>query len=454
MKYYEIEKILELLYLFNLEHLDIRTSTLGINLKDCVGRTIEETAEKVYNKITAVASNYAEIVDEISHEYKIPIANKRISVTPIANIIGDCKVGSALPIGKALDRAGKEVGIDFLGGFSALVQKGISCGEEILINSIAETLSQTDIVCSSVNVATTRDGINIDAINRMAQVIKDTAERTKAKDGFGAAKLVVFSNAPEDNPFMAGAFHGLSQPDLVINVGISGPGVVRKVIEENPNDDFGEIYNKIKKSAYYITRLGELIGREVAEKMKIEMGIVDLSLAPTPAEGDSIAKILVALGLEDAGAPGSVLAVAMLNDAVKKGGMFATKFAGGLSGAFIPVLEDAGLTDAVKKGHLSYEKLESMTSVCSVGIDMVAIPGDTPVETIAATIADEIAIGVINNKTTGVRIIPVSGKKAGDEVYFGGLFGSGPIMKVSNLNSMKFMKRGGRIPAPIHSFKN
>lgn len=420
---YEFEEILETIRMTQVEHFDIRTVTLGINLRDCADRDVNVICQKVYDKITRIAKNHVKIAQDIEQRFGIAIANKRIAVTPVSIPFDNLRKDEFIKIAETMDKAGEAVGVDYIGGFGALVQKGFTKGEKELILAIPEALANTKRVCSSVNVASTKAGINIDAINLMSHQIKETARLT-AKDGsIGCAKLVVFCNVPEDNPFVAGAFHGVSEAEASINVGISGPGVVLQAIREAGKVDLGQLAEIIKKTAFKITRAGELIGRKVAELLGVEFGIVDVSLAPTPAEGDSVADILEAMGLESVGAPGTTAALAMLNDSVKKGGLMASSSVGGLSGAFIPVSEDAGMIRAVQRGHLSIEKLEAMTSVCSVGLDMIAIPGDTPDETIAGIIADECAIGVINDKTTAVRIIPVYGKKVGDMVEYGGLLG-------------------------------
>ncbi|MGB9665260.1 MAG: PFL family protein [Ignavibacteria bacterium] len=451
---YEFEEILETIRMTHVEHFDIRTVTLGINLRDCADRDVNVICQKVYDKITRVAKNHVKIARDIEQRFGIAIANKRIAVTPVSIPFDNLNRDEFIKIAETMDKAAEAVGVDFIGGFGALVQKGFTKGEKELILAIPEALARTKRVCSSVNVASTKAGINIDAINLMSHQIKETARLT-AKDGsIGCAKLVVFCNVPDDNPFVAGAFHGVSEAEASINVGISGPGVVLQAIREAGNVDFGQLAEVIKKTAFKITRAGELIGRKVAELLEVEFGIVDISLAPTPAEGDSVADILEAMGLESVGAPGTTAALAMLNDSVKKGGLMASSSVGGLSGAFIPVSEDAGMIRAVLKGHLSIEKLEAMTCVCSVGLDMIAIPGDTPEETIAGIIADECAIGVINDKTTAVRIIPAYGKKVGEMVEYGGLLGSAPIMPVRNLSSKNFVLRGGRIPAPVRSLTN
>ena len=451
---YEFEEILETIRMTQVEHFDIRTVTLGINLRDCADRDVNVICQKVYDKITRITKNHVKIAQDIEQRFGIAIANKRIAVTPVSIPFDNLRKDEFIKIAETMDKAAEAVGVDYIGGFGALVQKGFTKGEKELILAIPEALASTKRVCSSVNVASTKAGINIDAINLMSHQIKETARLT-AKDGsIGCAKLVVFCNVPEDNPFVAGAFHGVSEAEASINVGISGPGVVLQAIREAGKVDLGQLAEIIKKTAFKITRAGELIGRKVAELLEVEFGIVDVSLAPTPAEGDSVADILEAMGLESVGAPGTTAALAMLNDSVKKGGLMASSSVGGLSGAFIPVSEDAGMIRAVQRGHLSIEKLEAMTSVCSVGLDMIAIPGDTPDETIAGIIADECAIGVINDKTTAVRIIPVYGKKVGDMVEYGGLLGSAPVMPVRNLSSKEFVLRGGRIPAPVRSLTN
>lgn len=451
---YEFDEILETIRMTQVEHFDIRTVTLGINLRDCVDRDVNVICQKVYDKITRIAKNHVKIAQEIEQRFGIAIANKRIAVTPVSIPFDNLKRDEFIKVAETLDRAAEAVGVDYIGGFGALVQKGFTNGEKELILAIPEALARTKRVCSSINVASTKAGINMDAINLMSHQIKETARLT-AKDGsIGCAKLVIFCNVPEDNPFVAGAFHGVSEAETSINVGISGPGVVLQAIKEAGKVDLGQLAEIIKKTAFKITRAGELIGRKVAEMLGVEFGIVDISLAPTPAEGDSVADILEAMGLASVGAPGTTAALALLNDSVKKGGLMASSYVGGLSGAFIPVSEDAGMIRAVQKGHLSIEKLEAMTCVCSVGLDMIAVPGDTPEETIAGIIADECAIGVINDKTTAVRIIPVYGKNVGDMVEYGGLLGSAPVMPVRNISSKEFVLRGGRIPAPVRSLTN
>ncbi len=447
--------ILETINMIKLYNLDIRTVTLALSLRDCIDSDIERVCENIYTKIKKYAKNLVEYADELENEYSIPIINKRISVTPVSLIGEACKNPDYVRIAQVLDLAGKEVGVNFIGGFSALVEKGCTKGDRLLIESIPEALAKTDFLCSSVNLASSKAGINMDAVLKMAETIKKSAELTKDKDCIGAAKLVCFCNSPGDNPFMAGAFCGFGEPECALNVGVSGPGVVRAAIESLPKDaDMSILANKIKQIAFKITTTGELVGRKLAKRLEIPFGVIDLSLAPTPAIGDSVAGIFQAMGLEHAGAHGTTAALAMLNDAVKKGGIMASSHVGGLSGAFIPVSEDAGMIEAASRGCLTFDKLEAMTSVCSVGLDMIAIPGDTPVDTIAGIIADEMAIGMINKKTTAVRIIPAIGKTIGDKVSWGGLLGEAPIMKVNGLSSSGFVRRGGRIPAPIHSLNN
>lgn len=447
--------ILETINMIKLYNLDIRTVTMAISLRDCMDSDVDVVCDNIYKKITHYAKNLVEYANEFENEYSIPIVNKRITVTPISLVGEACKNPDYVKIAKTLDRAAKDVGVNFIGGFSALVEKGCTRGDKLLIESIPEALAHTERLCSSINVASSKAGINMDAVLKMAETIKKSAELTKDKDGLGAAKLVVFCNSPGDNPFMAGAFCGVGEPECALNVGVSGPGVVRAAVASLPKDaSLSDLANKIKQTAYKITTTGELVGRKLADKLGIPFGVIDLSLAPTPAEGDSVAGIFQAMGLEHAGAHGTTACLAMLNDAVKKGGIMASSHVGGLSGAFIPVSEDAGMIEASSKGYLTFDKLEAMTSVCSVGLDMIAIPGDTPVDTIAGIIADEMAIGMINKKTTAVRIIPVVGKCVGEEVVFGGLLGKAPIMSVNNLSSTGFVRRGGRIPAPIHSLNN
>lgn len=448
------KEILETINMIEKENLDIRTITMGISLLDCASEGIDKLTSKVYDKVTKKAENLVKVGKQIEAEYGIPIINKRISVTPVSLIGQGHSPSDFVKIAKTLDKAAHTVGVNFIGGFSALVHKGFTVGDTSLIYAIPEALSETELVCSSVNVGSTKAGINMDAVKKMGEVIKETAELTKESDGFGCAKLVVFANAVEDNPFMAGAFHGAGEAECVINVGVSGPGVVKCALEKVKGRDFQTVAETVKKTAFKITRMGNLVAKEASKRLNVPFGIVDLSLAPTPAVGDSVAYILEEMGLEKCGAHGTTAALALLNDAVKKGGIFAASNVGGLSGAFIPVSEDAGMIDAVKTGALSIEKLEAMTCVCSVGLDMIVIPGDTSASTISAIIADEAAIGMINNKTTAVRVIPAPGKKVGDIVEFGGLLGTGPVMKVSNLDSSEFIARGGRIPAPIHSLRN
>ncbi len=445
--------ILETINMVEREHLDIRTVTMGISLLPCIRATAKETARCVYDTVCKKAENIVKVTGDLSAEYGIPIVNKRVSVTPVSLICAPFASQSAL-IGKALDDAAKTLGIDFLGGYSALVHKGMSDYERTFIMSIPEVLASTERLCSSVNVGSSKSGINMDAVKLMGQIVKQTAAATAEVDGFGCAKLVVFCNAVEDNPFMAGAFHGVGESGTVINVGVSGPGVVHHAIEAVPDADITELAETIKRTAFKITRAGQLIAREAAKRLGAEFGIVDLSLAPTPERGDSVAQILEEMGLECVGIHGTTACLAMLNDAVKKGGVMASSRVGGLSGAFIPVSEDIGMIEAAEKGVLCLDKLEAMTAVCSVGLDMIAVPGDTTAETISAIIADEAAIGMINNKTTAVRIIPAPGKKVGDQVNFGGLLGRAPIMAVHNQSACKFVSRGGLIPAPIHSNKN
>ncbi len=447
-------EIFETIKMIKDEHLDIRTITMGISLLDCADFSAQKSCDKIYDKITRYAENLVKTGNDISDELGIPIINKRISVTPISMVAGASDAKDYVCFAKALDRAATETGVNFIGGFSALVHKGFSKGDEILINSIPEALATTEKVCSSVGVATTKAGINMDAVKKMGEIIKQTAHLTAYRDSFGCAKFVVFANAVEDNPFMAGAFHGVGEGDCVINVGVSGPGVVKSALEQVKGQNFGVVADTIKKTAFKITRMGQLVAQEASKRLGVPFGIVDLSLAPTPEIGDSVAYILEEMGLEKCGTHGTTAALALLNDAVKKGGVMASGYVGGLSGAFIPVSEDAGMIAAAKCGALSLDKLEAMTCVCSVGLDMIAIPGDTPAETISAIIADEMAIGMINQKTTAVRIIPAVGKKVGETVEFGGLLGEAPIMPVHNFSSQEFINRGGRIPAPIHSLKN
>ena len=447
-------EIIETMKMFSQQHLDIRTITMGISLYDCCASTPEESCQKIYDKICRCAGRLVEVGEEISRKYNVPIIHKRISVTPISMIAAASGASDYTIFAKTLDRAAKDCGVNFIGGFSALVQKGYTGSDKILINSIPQALAETDFVCSSINVASTRSGINMDAVRDLGVIIKKTAEATKDSDALGCAKLVVFANAPEDNPFMAGAFLGPGEPECVINVGISGPGVVKHALEGVKGQDLGVVAETIKKAAFKITRVGELVAREASERLGVPFGIIDLSLAPTPAVGDSVARLLEEFGLETCGAWGTTAALAMLNDAVKKGGTMASSFVGGLSGAFIPVSEDEGMIAAASSGCLKLEKLEAMTCVCSVGLDMIAIPGDTTAEVISGIIADEMALGTFNNKTTAVRIIPVPGKGVGDSVEFGGLLGTAPIMPVNTASCADFIHRGGRIPAPIHSMRN
>lgn len=455
------DHILSTINMIQKENLDVRTVTMGINLLDCRGKDIDETCENIYKKITEKAGNFVETCNEISRKFGIPVVNKRISITPIAHIGAGYTQPDFVKMAQILDKSAETVGIDILGGFSAQVEKGMTPWEKEYFLSLPEALSSTERICASVNIGTTKKGINMDALSLCGKTIKDVAEATKDQNGFGAAKFVVFCNQPGDNPFMAGAIHGLEEADTVLNVGVSGPGVIARALERlieekgRENLKLDTIAEEIKQTTFRVTRCGELIGREVSKAMGIEFGIVDLSLAPTPTIGDSVGEIFQILGVEDVGAPGSTAILAMLNDAVKKGGIFASKTVGGLSGAFIPVMEDSVLADAVGNGSLCLEKLESMTCVCSVGLDMVAIPGSLDADTISAIIADEMALGMINQKTTAARLIPVPGMEAGDFVSFGGLFGASPVMPVRNAGkSSRFIQWGGRIPAPIHSFKN
>lgn len=446
--------IMETITMIQEENLDIRTITMGISLLDCADSDIDRSCEKVYKKIYEKAKNLVKTGEAIEKKYKIPIVNKRISVTPISMLVA-VSGGDPVKYALTLDRVAKDIGVNFIGGFSALVQKGFSAGDRELIDAIPRALAETDFVCSSVNIGSTKAGINMDAVKLMGGVVRRSAELTCDRQCVGAAKLVVFCNAPEDNPFMAGAFHGVGEPDVVLNVGVSGPGVVRAALAKLPDDaPLDEVAELIKKTAFKITRMGQLVGTEASRMLGVPFGIIDLSLAPTPAVGDSVAHILEEIGLEQCGAHGTTAALAMLNDAVKKGGVMASSSVGGLSGAFIPVTEDAGMIDAARNGVLSIEKLEAMTAVCSVGLDMIVIPGETPAETISAIIADEAAIGMVNSKTTAVRVIPAIGLKEGEELDFGGLLGSGPIMKTRSQSSSKMINRGGRIPAPMQSLKN
>lgn len=446
--------ILETIKMIEEEKLDIRTITMGISLLDCIDADGEKAREKIYNKIMRCAKDLVKVGNEIEAEFGIPIVNKRISVTPISLIAGATDEENYVKFAEVLDKAANDLGVNFIGGFSALVHKGYSKGDRILIKSIPQALKSTSKVCASVNIGSTRSGINMDAVKEMGEIIKECADLTANENAIACAKLVVFANAVEDNPFMAGAFHGVGEADTVINVGVSGPGVVQRALEKVKGEPFDVVAETIKKTAFKITRIGQLVANEASKRLGVSFGIVDLSLAPTPAVGDSVAHILETMGLESVGTHGTTAALAILNDAVKKGGVMACSHVGGLSGAFIPVSEDAGMIDAVNKGTLNLEKLEAMTAICSVGLDMIAIPGDAKAATISAIIADEAAIGVINNKTTAVRIIPAPGYSEGDMVEFGGLLGSGPVMRINEASSKEFIRRGGRIPAPIHSFKN
>ncbi|WP_294066966.1 PFL family protein [uncultured Fusobacterium sp.] len=436
------------------ENLDVRTITMGISLIDCADPDINKFNENIYKKITTYAKDLVKVGDEIAKHFGIPVVNKRISVTPIAIAAAGCKTDSYVSIAKTLDKAAEACGVNFIGGFSALVQKGCTPSDRILLDSIPEALAVTERVCSSVNIGTSRNGLNMNAVKKMGEIIKETAELTKDRDSIGCAKFVVFCNAVEDNPFMAGAFHGIGEADCVINVGVSGPGVVKKALTEARDADFETLCEVVKKTAFKITRVGQLVAQEASKRLNVPFGIIDLSLAPTPAVGDSIAEIFQEMGLEQAGAPGTTAALAILNDNVKKGGVMASSYVGGLSGAFIPVSEDHAMIEAAELGALTLEKLEAMTCVCSVGLDMIAIPGNTSAATISGIIADEAAIGMVNNKTTAARLIPVVGKDVGDQVEFGGLLGYAPIMAVNKFSCEKFVNRGGRVPAPIHSFKN
>ena len=449
-----IQDVLETVRMIREENLDIRTVTMGISLFDCISDDPEKLEVKIYDKITGSAKRLVQVAEELERTYGIPIVNKRISVTPISYVGAGLSPEGYVRLAKVLDRAAADLGVNFIGGFSAHVQKGAIRGAANLIEAIPEAMATTERVCSSVNVASTKAGINMDAVKRMGEIIKDSAYLTRDRDSIGCAKIVVFANMPEDNPFMAGAVHGIGEPDTVINVGVSGPGVVAAAIKEAGDCDFSELAETVKKIAFKITRVGQLIASEAARKLGVPYGIVDLSLAPTPAAGDSVAEILENMGLECTGTHGTTAALALLNDAVKKGGVMASNHVGGLSGAFIPVSEDRGMISAAERGILTLEKLEAMTAVCSVGLDMFAVPGDTPASTISGIIADEISIGVVNTKTTAVRVIPVWGKTVGDSCEFGGLLGYAPIMKLHGESCEKFINRGGRIPAPIHSLKN
>ncbi|MDR1409392.1 MAG: PFL family protein [Oscillospiraceae bacterium] len=445
--------ILETIRMIQDENLDIRTITMGISLLDCADSDINKACTKIHAKISRLAENLVCVGDDIGREYGIPIINKRVAVTPIAMLLA-ASGGAPVAYARTLERAAQDVGVNFIGGYSALVQKGFAAGDEALIRSIPEALAATEHVCSSVNIGSTKAGINMDAVALMGRIIRECAERTADRNCIGAAKLVAFCNAPEDNPFMAGAFHGAGEPDCVVNVGVSGPGVVRNAIAKIADADITEIADVVKKTAFKITRIGQLVATQAAERLGVPFGIVDLSLAPTPAVGDSVAYILEEMGLEQCGAHGTTAALALLNDAVKKGGVMASSHVGGLSGAFIPVSEDAGMIAAARSGVLSIEKLEAMTAVCSVGLDMIVVPGDTPAEVLSAVLADEAAIGMVNGKTTAVRLIPAIGRGVGEELEFGGLLGSGPVMPLNTKSPAKFISRGGRIPAPIHSLKN
>jgi uncharacterized protein (UPF0210 family) len=451
-----IHEVVETNEMIEKENLDVRTITLGISLLDCIDSDLNKLCDNIYNKIYDTAKDLVKTGDQIAREFGIPIVNKRISVTPISLIGGAaCKSPEDFAkIAATLDKVAKAVGVNFIGGYSALVSKGMTDSDKMLIESIPLALSTTDVVCSSINVGSTKTGINMDAVRLMGTIVKKTAEATKEKDSLGCTKLVIFCNAPDDNPFMAGAFHGVTEADCIINVGVSGPGVVKTALEKVRGKDFEILCETIKKTAFKVTRVGQLVAKEASDRLGVPFGIVDLSLAPTPAIGDSVADILCEIGLEYAGAPGTTAALALLNDQVKKGGVMASSYVGGLSGAFIPVSEDQGMINAVEAGALTLEKLEAMTCVCSVGLDMIAIPGSTKATTISGIIADELAIGMVNQKTTAVRIIPVIGKEVGENVEFGGLLGHAPIMPVNNFSCDDFINRGGRIPAPIHSFKN
>lgn len=453
---FDMFEVIETNEMIDKDLLDVRTITIGISLLDCIDTDLNKLCDNIYRKITRAAKDLVKVGDDISRDFGVPIVNKRISVTPIALIGGSaCKsVEDFVQIAKTLDKVARDTGVNFLGGYSAVVSKGITVADRLLMESIPQALSETDFVCSSVNLGSTKTGLNMDAVRLMGKIVKETAKITADKDSIGCAKLVVFCNAPDDNPFMAGAFHGVTEADTIINVGVSGPGVVRAALKQARDKDFEVLCETIKKTAFKITRVGQLVAREASKRLGIPFGIIDLSLAPTPSVGDSVAEILQEIGLERVGAPGTTAALALLNDQVKKGGVMASSYVGGLSGAFVPVSEDQGMIDAVNAGALTLEKLEAMTCVCSVGLDMIAIPGDTSEETIAGIIADEAAIGMINQKTTAVRVIPVIGKAEGEVVEFGGLLGYAPIMPVNNFSCERFVNRGGRIPAPIHSFKN
>ena len=451
-----ISEVLETNRMILEENLDVRTITMGISLLDCADASLKRTCDKIYAKLMRLAKDLVKTGDEIGREFGIPIVNKRISITPAAIVGAACcqRPSDFVKIAKTLDKAAKKLGVNFIGGYSAIVSKGMTPADELLIRSIPEAMATTEHICSSVNVGSTKTGIDMDAVRLMGEIIRETAAKTRTRDSLGCAKLVVLCNAPDDNPFMAGAFHGVSEGDAVINVGVSGPGVVNYVLKSIRGADFETLCETIKRTAFKITRVGQLVAQEASKRLGIPFGIIDLSLAPTPAVGDSVADILKEIGLEHPGAPGTTAALALLNDQVKKGGVMASSYVGGLSGAFIPVSEDQGMIDAVNAGALTIEKLEAMTCVCSVGLDMIAIPGDTPASSISGIIADEAAIGMVNQKTTAVRVIPVAGKKVGDTVEFGGLLGHAPVMKVSPFSCADLIARKGRIPAPIHSFKN
>ena len=454
MSMFNTGDILETIEMFTQDNLDVRTVTMGISLLDCIDPDPKKACENIYNKITTKAANLVPTVEHISAEYGIPIINKRISVTPIAMLLGACPDADPVEFAKTLDAAGKKVGVNFVGGYSALVHKGFSAGDRRLIESIPRALAETDIVCSSVNIGATKAGLNMDAVKLMGEAVKKASELTADRQCIGAAKLVVFCNAPEDNPFMAGAFHGVGEAERVINVGVSGPGVVYHALQSVKGQPLDVVAETVKKTAFQVTRMGQLVAKEASSRLDTPFGIVDLSLAPTPAIGDSVARILEEMGLEVCGTHGTTAALALLNDAVKKGGVMASSSVGGLSGAFIPVSEDEGMIAAAKAGTLCVDKLEAMTCVCSVGLDMIAVPGDTSAETISAIIADEAAIGMVNNKTTAVRLLPTPGKNVGDTVEMGGLLGSAPVMPVHKESSADFIQRGGRIPAPLHSLRN
>jgi hypothetical protein len=451
---YQLEEVLETLAMLAVDHFDVRTVTLGISLRECADSDLAAMERRIYRKIHTMARNLVKTVDEVAEEFGVPVVNRRIAVTPISLLLESAPKEGPVRVAKVLDQVAQELGVNFIGGYTALVPAGATAGDRRFLDSIPEAMACTERLCSSVNLASTRSGINMDVVRQMGHVIRATAQATASRDGVGCAKLVVFANSPEDNPFMAGAFHGPGEGDSHISVGISGPGVIRHVVAAYPDLSFGDLADRIKRTAFKLTRVGELVLREVADRMQLPRGIVDISLAPTPAEGDSVANILEAMGLERCGAPGTTAALALLNDAVKRGGAMATTHVGGLSGAFIPVTEDAGMAAAVEVGAIDLGKLEAMSSVCSVGLDMVVVPGDTSPETLSGIIADEAAIGVVNNKTTAVRIIPAPGKKAGDRVEFGGLLGGGPVMAVNRFSCRAFIERGGRFPAPLRGLTN